>query len=82
MKLLREFFKVTIKDIKCNPNRVSDPARRKLLENDKRDAVWFVFSSKGYQGLEWWCDLLGVSSLRVKRRAMRILDKTEGDLKK
>ena len=74
-KLLIDFLVLTIRDIKYVPGRVGDLQRIKLLETNKRDALWFIFRSNGLQGLSWWCDLLGISSLRVKRRARSILDK-------
>lgn len=73
--LAGEVIGLAIKDIDCDPNRVKDVARKKMLVIDKRDAKWFIFLSNGFQGLLWWCDLLNISSLRVKRRAQAILDK-------
>jgi len=70
-----EVLGLAIKDIKRDLNKINDLALSKLLIINKRDAKWFLFSSKGLQGLLWWCDLLKISSLRVKRRAQAILDK-------
>ena len=70
-----EVIGLVIKDIERDINKVNDTALSKLLVICKRDAKWFVFSSNGIQGLLWWCDLLKISSLRVKRRAQEILDK-------
>ncbi len=70
-KLVIHLLGLAVKDIL--PNKAKHVPRKKLLDTNKRDATWFVFSSKGYRGLEWWCGLIGVSSLRVKRRVKEIL---------
>jgi len=70
-----ELLGLAIKDIKCDLTKINDLALNKLLVIYKRDAKWFIFASSGFQGLLWWCDLLKISSLRVKRRAKEILDK-------
>lgn len=70
-----ELIGLAIKDIKHDLRKINDSALKKMLVIDKRDANWFIFKSTGLQGLLWWCDLLKISSLRVKRRAREVLDK-------
>ena len=70
-----QVIELAIKDIKHDLSKINDSALKKILIIDKRDANWFVFKSSGLQGLLWWCDLLKISSLRVKRRAREILNK-------
>ncbi len=70
-RLVGEMFSNAVRDIKRIPERVQPGQRRVLLMNSKRDAIKWIFRTRHF---EWWCGLLGVSSLRIKRLVSEMLN--------
>jgi len=70
-RLVGEMFSNAVRDIKRIPERVQPGQRRVLLMNSKRDAIKWIFRTRHF---EWWCGLLGVSSLRIKRLVAEMLN--------
>jgi len=64
-------LELTVKDVRSIPEDYCNQQDRDVSRTNKRKAIWFVFKSKD---LEWWCGLINISPLKIKRGIKEILE--------